>query len=95
MPNNSNNHLFALFNAGGGGTRLWPRSRNKTPKQFLKLFGKKTLTQLTAERYSKILPWERIIIVTTSDHYKKELLRIRIYLGWIMKIELIFQTFPS
>jgi len=74
MPYNEN-HLYALFNAGGGGTRLWPRSRNKTPKQFLKLFGKKTLTQLTVERYSKVLPWERMIIVTTSNYYKKELLK--------------------
>lgn len=67
------NHLFALFNAGGGGTRLWPRSRNNTPKQFLKLFGSKTLTQITAERFIQVLPWEKIIIVTTSKHYKSEI----------------------
>jgi mannose-1-phosphate guanylyltransferase len=67
-------HLYALIVVGGGGTRLWPRSRNKTPKQFLKLFGKKTLTQLTLERFEKVIPWEKIFVITTSDDYKKEIL---------------------
>lgn len=71
---NYKDHLYVLLNAGGGGTRLWPRSRNKTPKQFLKLFGKKTLTQIAAERFAKILPWDKIIVVTTSEDYKKEIL---------------------
>jgi mannose-1-phosphate guanylyltransferase len=74
LNSNLQNHLFVLLNAGGGGTRLWPRSRNATPKQFLKLFGKKTLTQITVERFAKLIPWEKIIIVTTSDDYKKEIL---------------------
>ncbi|MBU1127416.1 hypothetical protein KKF11_03660, partial [Patescibacteria group bacterium] len=29
-------HLFLLVLCGGGGTRLWPRSRNAHPKQFAK-----------------------------------------------------------
>jgi mannose-1-phosphate guanylyltransferase len=61
--------------AGGGGTRLWPRSRSKTPKQFLKLFDNETLTQVAVRRFAELLPWERIIIVTVSDAYKKEVLR--------------------
>jgi len=68
-------HLYALILAGGGGTRLWPRSRNKTPKQFLPLFNGKTLTQITSHRFNKILPWERIYCVTVSDEYKKEILK--------------------
>src|SRR3989304_3073776 len=66
-------HLYALVLAGGGGTRLWPKSRNKSPKQFLPLFGKKTLTQITLERLNKILPWERMFVVTVSEDYKKEI----------------------
>ena len=59
---------------GGGGTRLWPVSRNKKPKQFLKLFHGQTLTQVTSYRFNKILPWEKIYAVTTSPEYKKEIL---------------------
>lgn len=74
-PSNYKNHLYALILAGGGGTRLWPRSRNKTPKQFLPLFNKKTLMQITSERFNKMLPWERIFCVTVSEEYKKEIIR--------------------
>src|SRR3989337_2257888 len=69
------NHLFALILAGGGGTRLWPKSRNKTPKQFLKLFNNQTLMQITFARFMEILPKERIFCVTVSDEYKKEILK--------------------
>ena len=69
------NHLYALILAGGGGTRLWPRSRQKTPKQFLKLFDNETLTQVAIRRFTEILPWENIFIVTVSSDYKKEILK--------------------
>jgi mannose-1-phosphate guanylyltransferase len=68
-------HLYASILAGGGGTRLWPRSREKTPKQFLRLFNKKTLTQITLNRINEILPWEKIFVVTVSEAYKKEILK--------------------
>ncbi len=68
-------HLYALILAGGGGTRLWPKSTNKNPKQFLKIFEGKTLMQITYERFSKILPKERIFCVTVSNEYKAEILR--------------------
>ncbi|MCA9369888.1 MAG: NTP transferase domain-containing protein [Pseudomonadales bacterium] len=64
-------HVFAVILAGGGGTRLWPKSRTKTPKQFLKLVGQKTMMQLTADRIAKIVPPERIIVVT-NQRYKEE-----------------------
>lgn len=69
------NHLYALVLAGGGGTRLWPRSRNKSPKQFLPLFEGKTLTQITLNRLNKMLPWEKIFVVTVSEDYRKEILK--------------------
>jgi mannose-1-phosphate guanylyltransferase len=40
----------AVILAGGSGTRLWPRSREKTPKHLLTLHGKHSLLQATAER---------------------------------------------
>lgn len=64
-------HTYAVILAGGGGTRLWPKSRKKTPKQFLKLIGKETMMQLTASRITKLVPWNRIIVVTNAL-YKEE-----------------------
>lgn len=72
---NYKDHLYALILAGGGGTRLWPRSRQKTPKQFLKLFDKETLTQVAVSRFAEVLPMDRIYIVTVSEAYKKEIVR--------------------
>ena len=42
--------LHAMIMAGGGGTRFWPRSRQKKPKQFLTLVGDRTLLQQTFDR---------------------------------------------
>lgn len=64
-------HTFALVLAGGGGTRLWPKSREKTPKQFLKLVDSDTLMQNTVNRINKLIPWERIIVVT-NEKYQSE-----------------------
>ena len=73
---NNQQHMYAVILAGGGGTRLWPKSRNKTPKQFLKLAGSNTMAQLSAARVAKIIPWERIIVVTNKayiDDIKEQL----------------------
>lgn len=71
--NNYKDHLWVVILAGGGGTRLWPLSREKNPKQFIKLFEKKTLLQVTVQRLSRIVSWQRIFIVTTSPLYAREI----------------------
>lgn len=63
-----NQHIYAVLLAGGGGTRLWPKSRQKTPKQFLKLTGEQTMIQITAARINKLVPWENIIVVTNQNY---------------------------
>ncbi len=68
-------HLYTLIVAGGGGTRLWPKSRNNSPKQFLKIFNNKSLMQITINRLREILPWSKIFVVTVSEEYKKEILK--------------------
>ena len=54
---------FAIVMAGGGGTRLWPLSTKKIPKQFLSL-NKRSLIQETVTRISPLFPYERIYVVT-------------------------------
>lgn len=61
-------HFFAVILAGGGGTRLWPRSTNAKPKQFLRLFSDKTLIQETYDRVKSLIPPERIIVVTNKNY---------------------------
>ena len=58
---------YALILAGGSGQRFWPVSRDALPKQLLKLFGEKTLLELTVERLEGLVPPENILILTNSQ----------------------------
>jgi mannose-1-phosphate guanylyltransferase len=60
----------AVIMAGGGGTRLWPLSRRKRPKQVLHLFGDRSLFQMAVDRVMPIMAPERIFIVTVADQAK-------------------------
>jgi mannose-1-phosphate guanylyltransferase len=59
-------HVFALILAGGSGTRFWPLSRRKQPKQLLRLFGKQSLLQQAAARIRTLVPPERIYVFTSE-----------------------------
>lgn len=61
-------HVYFVILAGGGGTRLWPKSRNETPKQFLRLTGKETMMQIATQRAAKLVSWDRIIVVTNKKY---------------------------
>ncbi len=66
--------IFALIMAGGVGSRFWPRSREKSPKQLLKIFGDDTMIQATVQRISKLVAIEDIFIIT-NDIQKEEMLK--------------------
>lgn len=59
--------MVNLILCGGSGTRLWPISRTLMPKQFVKLFGEKSLFQLTLERNAKIS--QQQLIVSNVEQY--------------------------
>ena len=56
--------IYAFIMAGGVGSRLWPRSRKKTPKQFLDLISEETMLQDAYERLQPLIAPENILIGT-------------------------------
>ena len=61
------NSVFAVIMAGGGGTRFWPWSREKQPKQILPLLSNRSMIWDTVERVRPLIPRERIFIVTAQS----------------------------
>ncbi len=55
--------------AGGKGTRLWPLSREKYSKQFLKLINGSSLLNYTYERALNLVAPEDVITITNKDYY--------------------------
>jgi mannose-1-phosphate guanylyltransferase len=66
--------LHAMIMAGGGGTRFWPRSRDRRPKQFLTLAGDRTLLQQAMERVESLLPAANAWVIT-GEKYREETAR--------------------
>lgn len=58
--------LYAIIMAGGAGTRFWPLSRARTPKQLLDLVGGSTMIQSTVSRLGSLVPPERVFIITNA-----------------------------
>ena len=68
-------HVYAVILAGGSGTRFWPLSRRKRPKQLLTLLGKDTLLEETIARLRGLIPQERTFIFT-SDAVRRQIVRL-------------------
>lgn len=62
-------HFYAVIMAGGGGTRLWPLSRQAKPKQMLELTGSASLFRMAYLRLQGLFASENILVVTTQEQY--------------------------
>ena len=60
--------LYAVIMAGGRGTRFWPVSTSRMPKQFLRLAGSGTMLQETAARFRGLCDAGHMIVVTGAEH---------------------------
>ena len=59
------NH-YGVIMAGGGGTRFWPLSRQKSPKQLLNLSGKDLMVNEAVDRMATVIGKSNIFIVTAE-----------------------------
>ena len=59
--------VHAVILAGGRGTRFWPRSRRRTPKQLLNIVGKQTMMEQTVARLRGLIPPQNIWTVTNTE----------------------------
>jgi mannose-1-phosphate guanylyltransferase len=58
------NSVYALVLAGGSGQRFWPASRDRLPKQLLRLFDGRTMIEHTIARLEGLVPRENILVLT-------------------------------
>ncbi len=60
--------IVPVILSGGGGSRLWPLSREQYPKQFLPLIGSSTMIQQTLTRLQGLSDLSPSVIVCNEDH---------------------------
>ena len=68
--------IYAVIMCGGKGTRFWPRSIRKKPKQFHSIVGDKSMLRQTVNRLMPLIGKKNIIIIGNKDQeclVKKEL----------------------
>jgi mannose-1-phosphate guanylyltransferase len=63
-------HVYGVVMAGGSGTRFWPVSRRRHPKQLLTLFGRHSLLEQTVARLQPVIPPDRIYVFTSAPLLK-------------------------
>ncbi len=57
---------YVIIMAGGRGERFWPVSREKTPKQLIKLLGDRSFLQQAVDRVFPVVPLKNILIITNE-----------------------------
>src|SRR5213595_1343855 len=57
---------FVIIMAGGRGERFWPVSREKTPKQLIRLVGKKSFLQEAVDRVLPMVPLKNTLVITNE-----------------------------
>lgn len=58
--------VYAVIMAGGVGSRFWPKSRERSPKQVLEIVGQGTMIQNTVKRIEALVAPERTFVITNK-----------------------------
>ena len=61
--------LLPVIMAGGTGSRLWPMSRELYPKQFLRLYGQRSMLQETVLRLDDVDAREPVVICNQEHRF--------------------------
>ncbi|HWD17895.1 MAG TPA: mannose-1-phosphate guanylyltransferase [Verrucomicrobiae bacterium] len=67
---------FVIIMAGGRGERFWPVSREKTPKQLVRLLGARSFLQEAVNRVLPLVPLPNIFVITNAaqaDEVRRQL----------------------
>ncbi len=81
--------LFAVIMAGGVGSRFWPRSKEKKPKQLIRILGDNTMIQDTVRRLDGLVDAKNIFVITN----KVQKLRVKEQLPSIPEENIIDEPF--
>lgn len=81
--------LFAVIMAGGVGSRFWPRSKERKPKQLIRIVGENTMIQDTVKRLEGLIKPENIFVITN----KIQKLRVREQLPQLPEQNIIDEPF--
>ena len=57
---------FVIIMAGGRGERFWPVSREKTPKQLIKLIGARSFLQQAVDHVLPLVPIKNVLVITNE-----------------------------
>jgi mannose-1-phosphate guanylyltransferase/mannose-6-phosphate isomerase len=77
LAKESDYSMKVIILAGGGGSRLFPLSRTRFPKQFLKLNGEQSLLAQTITRFLPLVKPSDMVVVTNQEyihHVRTELI---------------------
>jgi len=83
------NH-FGVIMAGGHGTRFWPRSRKKKPKQLLDIISSEPMIRETIRRINKVISADNIFVVANEEHRSE----IEKHIPEIPSENIIFEPMP-
>ena len=62
-------NIYGVILAGGSGTRFWPLSRHKKPKQLIPLLTGRTTLEITVERLLPYIPAANLLVITNREQY--------------------------